>query len=110
MTEEERRNRNPAIESSPFDPEAHPVVKVTELRKYGVYILQSDRHVITVNYLGQRLALDPIELNIVIAHIFAAPRAGVEFAMLANDDGSVRDLEGNRIVLRFFTGEDGNGS
>jgi hypothetical protein len=106
MTEDERSNRNPAIEVAPFDPSAHPVVRAAELERFHVYILESARYASTWNYIGVVHTLHPVTLDAVPAYHFEGPRADLNVFLLSMPDGSFSDLAGTRIVIRRYIGED----
>jgi hypothetical protein len=106
MTEDERRNRNPAPETVATTLEAHLIVRASELELHRVYIVQSARHIVTLNYMGSQWSLHPVTLDTVKTHHFHGPRVGLDVYLLANPDGSFADAEGTRLTVRRWTGAD----
>ena len=107
MTDDERRNRNPAIEVvRTTEIEKHPVVTAAELEKHRVYAIQSARYVTTMNYMGATLAMHPVTLDTVKVHHFHGPRARLDVFLAAQPDGSFTDATGTRLTVRRWTGED----
>ncbi len=106
MTDEERRNRNPAPEFLPYNPAEHPEMRVSDLEQYKVYILEGNSIVASMNYMGQVPAFNLVTLQPVVAYLFDAPRAGIEVTLLATPEGTLVDTEGHKITLRKFTGPD----
>jgi hypothetical protein len=110
MTEDERRNRNPAVEIARATLEAierdHPKVTAAELRLHRVYVIHSPKHICTLNYMGVRPVMHPVSLDVVEAHHFHGPRANLDVYLVAKPDGSFEDAAGTRLTVRLWTGED----
>lgn len=110
MTHKERKNRNPAIEVTTMTREEIdriPRVHWRDLAIHRVYILDSARHTVTMNYWGMVLAgIDPGTLDSRVAVMFEGPRANLRVFLAPQDDGSLKDGEGNTILIREFHGED----
>lgn len=109
MTEEERRNRNPAVEivRTPLaELEKHPIVTAQELELHKVYVVQGARNIATLNYMGKRRLLHPITFDVVVTYHFHGPRANLNVYLAAVSDGSFTDAEGTRITVRRWTGAD----
>ena len=110
MTDEERKNRNPAVEAVRTTLEeleaTHPVVTASELELHKVYIIQSIRHIVTLNYMGSGLAMHPITLDTMKIHHFHGPRAGLDVFIAACPDGSFTDASGTRLTVRKWMGDD----
>jgi hypothetical protein len=109
MTDEERRNRNPAVEVVPItlaEIEAMPIVRAAELELRKVYVIQTARHVATLNYMGTTLKMNPVTLDTVKVHHFHAPRIPLNVFIHATPDGSFADAVGTRITIRRWMGED----
>ena len=77
-----------------------------ELELHRVYVVQSAKHITTLNYMGPTLALDPVTLDTVKVHHFHGPRAALDVYLAARPDGSFTDAVGTRITIRKWTGED----
>jgi hypothetical protein len=110
MTEDERRNRNPAPEfteiKTPADLEVHPIVRASELELHRVYVVQSARHIVTLNYMGAAWTLHPVTLDTVKTHHFHGPPVGLDVYLVAKSDGSFSDAEGTRLTVRRWMGKD----
>ena len=109
MTDEERRNRNPAVEivrTTPAEFEKHPVVTAAGLELHRVYVVQSAKLVTTLNYMGKVPLLDPVSLDVIVTHHFHGPRANLDVYLAAMPDGSFTDAVGTRITVRRWMGED----
>jgi hypothetical protein len=109
MTDEERRNRNPAIEvvrTTFAEIETHPIVTAADLEPHKVYVVQSARNIATLNYMGKGRSLHPVTFDLIATHHFHGPRAGLNVFLAAQPDGSFTDAEGTRITIRRWTGED----
>ena len=109
MTDEERKNRNPAVEvvrTTLAQIEAMPIVTAAELEMHKVYVLQSARHIATLNYAGATLALNPVTLDTVCVHHFHGPRIPIDVFIHAQPDGSFADAVGTRITVRRWMGAD----
>ena len=106
MTEDERKNRNPAPEVARYNPDDHPPVTASELELHRVYVLEGPRRVATMNYMGLGPSLDTRTWQPCMTHQFRAPRIGLDVFLMENEDGSLRDGDGNRITLRRWTGPD----
>jgi hypothetical protein len=110
MTEEERRNRNPKPEVHPYNRAEHPLVPLGQLERHRVYVLDSQaqggKFIVTMNYLGECLAMDPLTLRPVVCHEFTAPRIGDTVALRPTGDGNLMDAEGHVIEVRRFDGPD----
>lgn len=107
MTDEERKNRNPKpeVEAVP-DIEIYPRVTADDLELHRVYVVQGQRFVTTLNYMGRRVLLHPVTLDAVLTHHFHGPRANLNVFLAAKDDGTFTDAVGTRIVVRRYTGAD----
>lgn len=109
MTEDERRNRNPKMEvvrTTRAEIEAMPAVGVADLEMHRVYVVQSEKHITTLNYLGATHLFDVQVMDVVRVHHFHGPRVGMDIYLAARPDGSWRDAVGTRITVRKWTGED----
>ena len=109
MTEEERKNRNPAPERVRLtlaEIEAMPLVAAAQLERHRVYVVASARYVTTLNYMGVTHAIHPLTLDTVTVHHFHGPRVGLDVFLAAVGDGQYTDAEGTRITVRRWTGED----
>lgn len=110
MIEDERRNRNPAVEIERTTLDAieaeHPRVMASELELHRVYVIQSAKHICTFNYMGTRHVLDPVTLDVIFAHHFHGPRANLDIDILAKSDGSFTDGTGTRLTVRRWMGAD----
>lgn len=110
MTDDERRNRNPAPElhsMSAEDFEANcPELHVADLKLTHVYILEGERLIASFNYLGKRPVLDPASLDTVVCHAFGGPRTGALVYLQARADGCLYAGDGKKIKLRKYSGPD----
>ncbi len=106
MTEEERRNRNPAVEALRFVAEEHPAVTGSELELHRVYVLQSARFAATLNYVGHDCAFNLGSREFVDLHHFHGPRVNIDVFLRAMPDGSFQDAKGHRVTVRRWTGPD----
>lgn len=110
MTEDERRNRNPAPEFAPTTLEAvereHPQVTAAELELHRVYVVQSAKNIATLNYMGKKPALHPVTLDTVLVHHFHGPRVHLDVYLAAQPDGTFTDATGTRLIVRRWTGPD----
>ena len=109
MTDEERRNRNPKVETTTMnreDFEKIPEVRTADLELRRAYILEGPRVVATFNYMGKERTINPVTLDAVMAYRFRGPRANINIALLAAPDGTLMDLEGHKITIRKYEGPD----
>lgn len=106
MTDDERMNRNPAVEIVAVKLGDCPELKASDLVPNHVYILHSPRYCASLNYLGKVHALDPRTLDAIVLHHFFAPRIGLNTHLHARPDGALEDQSGTRIVIRKYTGPD----
>jgi len=109
MTEDERKNRNPAVEvvrTTLAEIEAMPAVTAAQLELNRVYVIQGARNIATLNYGGATLGIHPVTLDAMKLHHFFGPRMGLHVFLAAREDGSFTDVDGTRIVVRLWTGED----
>lgn len=100
MTDEERKNRNPAPEMGTFDVDECPEVFIKDLEVGRVYILQGKRAV-TLNYMGS------FDVG-VIAYVFAGMRAELVVSLCERPDksGTLEDGRGVKVTIRKYTGPD----
>jgi hypothetical protein len=113
VTEDERRNRNPAVEKVRDLVENHPVVTAAELELHHVFlleskgwVLESKRWVVTLNYMGTRHLIHPVTFDTVAAHHFHGPRANLDVFLTAKPNGKFEDAVGTEITVRRWTGAD----
>jgi hypothetical protein len=110
VTDDERRNRNPAVEYFPTtraEIEALPELHVADLELHRVYILQSARHIVTMNYMGKVQALHAETGDVVVCHQFHGPRVGITVNLVARNGCLYTGRMGDeKITLRKFTGPD----
>jgi hypothetical protein len=109
MTKEERANRNPApeiLKMTAAELDACRELRVQELQLHRVYILESTRHVVTFNYMGQVKSLDLRTMDALISQHFYAPRIKHNVYLAAMPDGTLADGDGNKITIREYSGPD----
>jgi hypothetical protein len=105
MTEDERRDRNPAPEVGSLKLAECPELRVDDLVLHRVYILHGSRMAGTFNYMGVQPTLDPVSLDTMMCHAFFGPRIGLKVALLARD-GYLYAGDGQKITLRKYSGAD----
>lgn len=106
MTDEERKNRNPAPETLRVRLADCPEIPVGELEMNRVYILQTKSFAASLNFVGTQITQNPITLDAERAYKFYGPRIDMRVALRLHPDGCLQDLEGNRITLRKYNGPD----
>lgn len=106
MTDDERRNRNPAPEACSLPIQDCPELRTADLELHKVYILQGPARAASLNYMGKRLSRDPRTLDTVMTYHFHGPRVGLHVFLKAGPEGSLQDADGNKITLRKYTGPD----
>jgi len=109
LTDDERRNRNPAVERMTItraEIEAMPPVAAADLEEFRVYVLQSARNITTMNYKGRTAAIHPYTFDTVLVHHFHGPRANVDVFLAAVGGGQYTDAHGTKITVRLWTGAD----
>lgn len=106
MTDDERKNRNPAPEITTVELEDCPELHVADLELHRVYILQGERVVCTLNYMGKTLSLHPFTLDTIMTHHFHGPRVNVNVFLQAQPDGTLKDAEGHKVTIRRYAGPD----
>ncbi len=104
MTDEERKNRNPAVEYDTFREEDHPEVHADNLGSGHVYILQGPKHAASLNYMG--LKVTRVGSSNIEAHVFYGPRVNVTITLRQRPDGALEDGDGNKITIREYRGPD----
>ena len=109
MTDEERRNRNPKVETTTMtreDFEKIPELRTADLELHRAYILEGPRVIATFNYMGKELTVNPLTMDAVIAYCFRGPRANLNLALQAGPDGTLMDGAGQKITIRKYDGPD----
>lgn len=109
MTDDERANRNPAVEISSMtgaELTAMPRVAFWELQLFHVYVLQSPKHLVTMNFMGLENGLDPATMMPVVAARFSAPRIELEVLFELQPSGALVTGDGTEIIVREYTGTD----
>ena len=106
MNGEESKKPEAAIVVGDFNPDDHPEIPASALELHHVYILQGQRVIATFNYAGQQFARNPLTGLPLLCHCFDGPRGDVRVALIAYEDGTLHDAEGNKIILRKYTGTD----
>ena len=79
LGDEERRNRNPKVETTTMkreDLEKIPELRTADLELHRVYILQGPRVVATFNYMGKERTISPVTLDAVVAYRQGGPSYG----------------------------------
>ncbi len=107
MTDDERANRNPAVEVYPLKLADCPEIHADKLEADRVYIVESEKGVfVSLNYMGKGPVLDPRTLDVCVAHCFYGPRANLRVAFLPQPDGTLADGEGHIVRIREYNGPD----
>lgn len=106
MTEDERRNRNPAPEWGRVNLTDHPEVRAHELELNRVYLLHRGDMGMTMNYAGKMQLMNKRTLETVMAHCFYGPRNLSSIALMAEADGTLHDDSGKKVTVRRYTGPD----
>lgn len=106
MTDEERRNRNPKPEMHVLKLEECPPIAVADLEPHRVYILLTPLSASSWNYMGKEHTLDPVSLDVIVVHVFHAPRIRHTVALKQHPLGGLCDATGHRIELRAYNGPD----
>ena len=102
MTNEEQPE---IVRTTKEEIEAMPAVSAAQLELHGVYVIQSPRHLATMNYMGKKNALHPVTLDAVVVHHFQGPRIRLDVFLMAVD-GHFTDADGTKLTVRRWTGED----
>ena len=105
MTDDERKNRNPAPEVGTYDLAECPELLASDLELHRVYILQGQRYAASLNYMGKVHALDPVSLDTIVCHHFHGPRVGINVYLRASPDGTLH-AGTEKITLRRYSGPD----
>lgn len=83
-----------------------PLVAAAQLELHRVYVVASDRHITTLNYMGRTHKLHPVTFDSVTVHHFHGPRVGLDVYLAAVGDGRYTDASGTKITVRLWTGAD----
>jgi hypothetical protein len=99
MTEEERKNRNPAPEKMEMNRETLRELHISDLERYKVYILAGKRNAATMNYFGCLAS---------VIYVFRGPRVHLSVFLRerANEPGALEDGEGNKVTIYAYEGPD----
>jgi len=106
MTDEERKNRNPAPEVDTFRYEDCPELHIGDLELNHVYILQGSGFVASWNYIGKVRITNPVTLDVATIYRFHGPRVNLTVGLMGMPDGTLQDGSGQKITLRRYSGPD----
>lgn len=101
------RNRQLPVEiERTADLSLYPPIPLSELSYGHVYVLESPRFVVTMNYIGTVPIRHPQTGEPTLCWHFHGPRVAAHIHLLKDPSGSLTDLAGTKITLRRYTGED----
>jgi len=106
MTEDERKNRNPAPEMMRFDAAGLKELNLSDLVVHHVYVLHQVKYAATLNYMGT--VVDPAD-GAVAYHFHAhAPRLPLDVFLRArpSGDGTLEDGRGVKVTIYAYEGPD----
>jgi hypothetical protein len=120
VTEEERKNRNPAIERIELKREDLRELHICDLEQFKVYILSGRSQAATMNYMGTVPTMNYMgtvpTMNYMgsadgwvgTGYHFHGPRANVNAILRSRPDGSgtLEDGAGVKITIYEYTGPD----